>query len=334
MIAPQRLWSGLGALETTVAGLAWLGGALAAVAQGWIFPTAALLPPMGLLVVNLAAAMATRPGLRGSVPLLLFHAALLFFLLLLGVSRLTYFKGQAEVTEGIPFDGTVIGSESGPWHRNRLDRVEFAQQGFEIDYALGLRRGEIRNRVRWRDEFGEAREGGIDDDHPLVLEGYRFYPTANKGFAAVLTWTPRGGVPTEGSVHLSSYPSHAVPSIDWTLPGSDIPALTLLRMADPPADPERPFSFRLPEKHELVLTIGGETRALRPGEVWDRLEGRLEYQRLTTWMGYLIHYDPAKPWLIVAAFFAVGCLGWHFARRFARRDWTEDVTSPLPPGEG
>ena len=66
--------------------------------------------------------------------------------------------------------------------------------------------------------------GIIGDQTPLVLEGYRFYTTSNKGFAPVFVWQPAGGAAERGSVHLPPYPVlQFAQQVEWTPPGATEP---------------------------------------------------------------------------------------------------------------
>lgn len=287
----------------------------------------ALVAPLVLCAVNLLAAIATNGIFRRQLPLLVFHLCLLTLILLVAAGRLTYLKGHLELTDGTWFEGQLTTSEAGPWHFGALDRVSFGSDGFRIDYAPGIRRGPTRNAVRYVDERGRLAQAVIGDQVPLVLHGYRFYTSPNKGFAPTFAWQQAGGrEPVVGSVHLPAYPLHEYRQAQtWQLPGSGTEAWTLLEFDGNLLDPEKPDQFKLPGEHRLILRIGEGRWALQPGQAVDLPDGRLTYLGIRAWMGYTVFYDWTIPWLLAAALAAVGALGWHFWRKFASRPWNDET---------
>jgi cytochrome c biogenesis protein len=332
--SPLRRWVGaralhlLASLRLTLVALLLL---VAAVVYTVVMPgriTWVLALPLGMLAFNLGAAVATHPAFRRHTALLAFHLALIALVLLVGAGRLTYLKGQLELSQGEWFDGELTQAEAGPWHPWRLHQVRFVNDGFRIDYAPGVRRGPTANAVRWIDAQGRQGGGSIGDHHPLVLAGYRFYTTFNKGFAPVFVWhDARGGVPVRGTIHLPAWPLHEYrQALDWTPPGSDLRVWTMLQIDEPLLDAQRAFQFRVPERHRLVVRVGEERRELAPGERWTLPQGTLVYERLTTWMGYAVFYDWTMPWLLAAAGVAVASLALHFWKKYAARSWMEAGT--------
>lgn len=273
----------------------------------------AIAAPLVLLAINLAAAVACHPAFRRQGALLVFHLALGALAFLAAAGQLMSLKGRVELTSGEVFAGELLDAEVGPLHPGRLDRVWLVSEGFEIDYAAELRRGETRNRVRWRDETGAMRVSVIGDQTPLVVHGYRFYTSPNKGFAALFTW--QGAL---GSVHLPSFPAwHNVQSAEWTPPGETRPLALSLHLDEALVAPEGAWRWRVPERYRLEV----EGRELRPGTTIDLASGRLRFEGLGTWMGYQVFADWTLPWMLAAAVLAAASLAWHFWRRFFLRPW-------------
>jgi cytochrome c biogenesis protein len=282
--------------------------------------------PMALLAANLGGAVARNPVFRRQAALLVFHLALLALALLAAAGQLTKLTGRVELTEGEAFAGELLELERGPLHPWRLDRVQFVNEGFEIDYAPDLRRGATRNRVRWRDERGAQRAATIGDQTPLVVHGYRFSTSPNKGFAPVFVWRPAHGAPQRGSVHLPSYPAwRDVQAAEWTPRGLGGRLTLTLHLEEPLATESAPWRFALPVRHSLELEIDGARRRLVPGESLDLGAGTLRYERLATWMGYRVFWDWTLPWLAAAGLVAAASLAWHIARRVLARPWRESA---------
>lgn len=328
--APRWL-ARLGSQRLCLAGMAWLA---AAVVAGYLHApamTPSLVGACALLALNLLAALAVNPLLRRSLPLLVFHLALLALAVLAGAGRLTALEGRVELTRGVPFEGRLIEADAGALHPHRLDRLAFQHEGFEIDYAPGLRRGPTRNRVSWRDAQGRLQYAVIGDHHPLVLEGYRFYTTPNKGFAPLLAWQPEHGQANAGAVHLPSFPMHALRQWrEWNLPDGRA-VWVMLQFDDDLIDPAAQAVFRLPDPHRLVVRVGEQRAGLVPGERMALPGGMLVYLELRTWMGYKVFYDLTLPWLLAASLLAALALCAHYASKFMPR---RARAESLPPAAG
>ena len=316
----RRVVRGVGSPRLTLALIALVGLAVighARVEGGLAGPLAAA---FAMAAANLAAALLTNARLRADLALFVFHLSLLALLALAATGRLTALTGTLELAQGEVFDGHLLTREAGPLHPDRLARLRFVNDGFTIDYAEGWRRGRTTNDVRAFGQDGRAVHHAIGDITPLVLEGYRFYTTSNKGFAIVMRWVPRDGRPAErGTVHLPSYPlNEHRQAQSWRIPGTSREAWVMLDLDAPAIDPSRASTFQLPGAHRLVFVTGGERRELRPGDNFAVPEGVLVYEGLTAWMGYKVFYDPTLPWLLACAGVGVLALAAFFWRRFVR----------------
>jgi len=284
--------------------------------------TWSLAVPMALFALNLASAVIVNPAFRRQSALLLFHLALIAIVLLVAAGRLTYLRGDLELTEGAVFDGQLTDVEAGPWHGSRFHNVSFENLGFTIEYAPGIRRGKTRNRVRWIDEAGRPQSAIIGDMDALTLRGYSFYTTHHKGFAPVFTWWRNDGEALFGSVHLPPYPAFEKSQArEWTPPGTTRSIGIMLQFDEVILDPARPSEFRVPRQHALVVRVGDELRELRPGGRLELAEGTLVYEGLRAWMGYTVSYDWTMPWLLAACIAATLSLAWHFWRKFVAQPW-------------
>lgn len=318
----RRLTAHFGSLRTTLALLVLL--AAVVLARPAFAPLALVL---GLLAVNLVAALVVNPLLRRQLPLLVFHLALLALLLLVGLGRLTTLDGRFELTQGVPFDGRLMDQDAGPLYDAPLHRLAFVHHGFEIDYAPGRQRGATRNSVSWRGDDGATRSAVIGDHRPLVIDGHRIYTSPNKGFAPLLRWLPARGEPVLGAVHLPSFPVHELrQSREWALPdGREV--WVMLQFDETLIDPDKTATFRLPTDHRLVVRIGALRAELAPGERLAIDGGSLVYEGLRTWMGYRVSYDPTLPWLLAASLLASLALAAHYVLKFY---FVVRVAAPLP----
>lgn len=274
--------------------------------------TRLLVVPFGGLALNLLAAVAVHRRLRQQRGLLVFHLALAVLALVAALGRLMAFDGMVEVAEGTVFDPAAVVAKRAPLHSFALDKTEFVQGPFTINYQAGMRRRDTQSRVWLPDGQGGGREQVVGDDRPLVIGGYRLYTTPNKGFAPVLTWTGADGRSITGTVHLPSYPvNFDKQGNEWPLPDGSRTVVVWLEMPAQVFDENGEWSFRVPTEARLTLVDGEHRVSVAPGEEVTFAGGRVRYDRLAGWMGYQIFYDPTLPWLAAIALVAVLAMAWH-----------------------
>ncbi|HEY0721135.1 MAG TPA: cytochrome c biogenesis protein ResB [Gammaproteobacteria bacterium] len=282
--------------------------------------------PLFLLAANLLAASITSAQFRHQLPLLMFHLSLLLLVLLTAIGRLSALEGETEITVGEEFSARGSSVRSGPLHRSALDSVKFMLNEFTIQYEPdrdGLSRGATHCRVSWVNNRGETMQGTIGDHLPLILHGYRFYTTHNKGFAPVFLWQPKRGKAQQGSIHLPSYPANEhTQALSWSLPGTDHHLWTQLQFDEVILDLNKSSSFHPPKHHQLIVRVGESRSELVPGMAIELTDGRLIYTELRSWMGFKISSDWTLPWLIAAGIIAAVSLGWHYWRRFSAVPWS------------
>lgn len=310
----------LGSLKLAFAGMSLL--ALAVVSDRVVesTPTWWMVAPLGLLAVNLLAAIASNPRLRRQAGLLVFHVCLLIVLLLIGIGRLTFLDGRVELPTGGDFrPGDVEVRAVGPLHSERwLDRVRFRQGHFTVDYEAGLVRSRTRSQVLLPNGEVGWDAVTVGDTRPLVRAGYRFYTTSNKGYAVLLTWVEHGGVATHGAVHMPSFPISDWNQVNSWTPPQGAP-LRLELFLEAPAVSGEPWVMdsRAP-RHAGRLKVAlesGPERTVAVGDALDLPGGRLRFDGVGAWMGYRISFDPTLPWLLASALLGVGGLASHVWRR-------------------
>jgi len=330
-VAPRPFpWAGLAdrlaSPKWMVAFFVLTAAAALAVAHDVADATTVMPVPFAVFTVNLAAAIAARPALRTNVPLLLFHVALLVLVALFGLARLTYFEGATAVSSGTRFDGSLAKDERGPLHRDRLDELRFANEGFTENFPQRGRYLATYNRVRWWDADGGSHVAEIGDDRPLLIAGYRLYTSRHRGFSPAFLWRPNVGDEDLGTVQLTDTRlGDFAPVNEWQIPGGPkVWAMVDLRDGQDPAPGTRRANLgseRL--DHVLVLRVGDRRHELRPGDSITLPEGVLTYVRLDSWMSYRIIHDPTKPWLVATVLVAILSLLWFYARRFRGREFRE-----------
>jgi cytochrome c biogenesis protein len=291
-------------------------------AQIWPQASAGLIAaPLAVLALNLACALWVFPRLRRG-GLGLFHFSLLACLLLVAGGRLTHFDGHVYIADGQEFDPAAVEIDSrGPWHGDGIRRLAFLQGSFTVTYAPGVKRKHTNSQVALP---GEPQWRAVNDDTPLVLGGYRFYVTPNKGFAPLLTWSAAGAAPVTGAVMLPSYPVNDWQQVHhWTAPGG---AVWNLALRTRPLDEVNAWTLApATTASVLVAESAGQRHELRPGEEVRTATGVLRYESLAGWMGYRIFYDPTLFPLLGISLLGVAGLAWHLWLRMGR-------PAPVPQG--
>jgi hypothetical protein len=269
--------------------------------------------PFAVLFLNLAAALFVNERMHAKPGLMVFHIGLAVLALLAAWGRLSLFDGRVEVSEGQPFDpAIVVTREIGPLHFNRLAEVDFVQLDFSVDYAAGMKRRHTQSRVAVPGGRGGRTVVTVGDDVPLIVAGYRFYTSANRGFAPLIAFTGTGGETVAGLAHLPSYPLNADNQGEtWLIPGSNRQIALWLHLPNPVYIEDQAWSFTKPAGAKLVVIDGERRVELALGEEVDLPEGRLAYLELRSWMGYVMNSDPSLNWLAAAALVSAGGLVWH-----------------------
>lgn len=279
--------------------------------------------PLAILAVNLASAIFSNPRINRKPGLLVFHLGLLGIVILAGIGRLTHLDAHVEVVQGQPFSPEgLLDVKKGPLHAGALEDVNFVQGLFTVEYAPGMQRGITNSRVLIPDARGNLAPDVVGDDRPLVLEGYRFYTTFNKGFSVLLTWIPDRGAPVTGTVNMPSYPLFEYKQDNsWTPQGGS--EIKFWLQLDTGLDEEAAWVLDGRNyKGTLVVTNEDKRIELQPGESAEVTGGHLRYERLLQWMGYKVFYDPTIKWLFFVSMAAVFGLGWHY--------WSKMANKPLP----
>ena len=292
-----------------------------AVAYELATPTAMMALPFALLVANLGAAIVVQRRFRADLPLLLLHLALLALIALVLLARLVYMTGTVTLTSGTAFDGQLLTEKRGALHVGRLAELHFANDGFVEDQSARHRLHATYNRVRWQDEAGQWHPGQIGDDRPLLLKGYKIYTSEHRGFSPLLHWRAVGGAEEYGAVQLSDQLDGAVaPATKFSLPdGGEAWAMLDFKSTDASRPRTRVGLGSQQLDHTLVLRIGESRHVLRPGSYVDLAGGRLTYVQLDSWMGYVLSYDPTRPWIMATVMIGVASLVWFYWQRLFGR---------------
>jgi len=323
----MKIIRAIASLKLTLVGFVLLGIGAALSYDNLLDSTAwVIVIPLAVLAINLLAAIFTNSRINSQPGLLVFHLVLLGLVILVAIRRLTYLDGHVEIVESQPFEPSEITEEfKGPLHAGLLDNVHFIQGPYTVDYEPGVRRGLTFSQVFIPDAQGNLVKKVIGDDRPLVLEGFRLYTTFNKGFTVLLTWIPDQGVPVTGTVNMPSYPLFDYKQGNtWTPPNSQEIKFWLQLQTGMKLDE----AWRLDGRNAsgvLVVSQDKQRIELQPGDTIPMHGGKLRYDKLLTWMGYKIFYNPTIKWLFFVSLVSVFGMSWHYWQKMASRPWPEGV---------
>lgn len=322
------LFKKLASLKITLVGMVLLAvGAGLSYGNPQDTPMWVLVVPMALLAVNLSAAIATNPKINQQPGLLVFHVSLFLIVVLAAIGRLTHLDAHLELVVGTEFTpDSLLETKSGPLHMGDLDQVHFIQGPYTVDYAPGIKRGLTFSHVSVKTPTGKWEQRVIGDDRPLVLEGYRFYTTYNKGFAPILTWIPDNGKPVTGSVNMPSYPLFEYKQDNrWVPPGENREIKFWLQL-DTGMDENKSWTLDGRTSTGTLIVTSGEKRHEVPVGGSVRLDnGVLRFDALTTWMGYRLFYDPTIRWLFFVAVMGVLGLAHYFWKKINLQPWLDEI---------
>lgn len=291
-----------------------------------------LLVPFCLLTINLVAAILTHKAFQTNLPLLLFHLTLLATVILVALSRLTYLDGRISLNEGEAFTGQLDSQKSGIFHRYTLNADDFVNLAIELDFTPYVAVTAVRSRVLVQNDT-PAFEFVIGEHKPLVINNYRFYVTRNIGYSALFSWQAHSddnkSMPVAtGTINFPPFLTNQLNQTNtWKIPNTD---KTLWFMFQPSEDvlaQQQPMQLTPPKDHHLVVRAGEKRQQLYVDGQLTFPEGVLTYHGLRTWMGFKVHYDPFKAYLLMTSILTVLCLSWFFWQKFTKRSWL----ATLPP---
>lgn len=274
--------------------------------------------PVFLLLVNFIMALVVRRALINNLPLMVFHFSLFALVILAALGQMTYLKGTLELATMEAFSGQLENVNAGSWHDYGLADIRFINMGFSINYHKGIKRDNTVNKISLLNNKGVQQVLEIGDHVPLVIGHYRFYTSHNKGYAPVFEWTAANRKQSIiGSVHLPAYPINEYrQALEWKIPGTQQSIWTMLKIESNVLPKDREFQFQIPQKHTLIVRHNDQRYELTVGDELDLGVGILQYQGLTTWMGYKVDYDWTRYWLLVSCLTAIISLFLHYILKF------------------
>ena len=224
--------------------------------------------------------------------------------------------------------------KAGPLHSGNLDEVKFVQGPFTVAYSPGVRRGLTHSNVRILTAKGEWEDNVVGDDRPMVIEGYRFYTTFNKGFSSILTWIPDDGVPVTGTINMPSYPLFEYKQDNrWEPPGSNQEIKFWLQLKTGMDENNHWILDGRTSTGVLIVSTDEQRHEVQVGESVRLRNGMLRFEALTTWMGYRLFYDPTIQWMFFVSVMGVLGLGQYFWKKTNLQPWMDEKPDTIVSGK-
>lgn len=282
--------------------------------------------PLVVLSVNLVAAIIINPRIRQNSGLLIFHICLVLLSVLAALGQLTSMKARLELTEGQSFDAeqiTVV--KQGPLHTfEPLEELLLRQNNVQVEFSPEIRRGETRSRLLINTNDSVV----VGDNVAFKYQGYRFYTSSNKGFAALVTLSGNNEQMQQGAIHFPSFPMYDWKQKNkWTMPTGELIDFELMLVDAPDYSKEWLLeSSNIKATLKLVRSTG-EQHVLQPGENVFLNGQQLEFSAVRLWMGYNIFYNPYLSWFFAVSIVGVLGLSWHFYVKFFSMDTLKPIRS-------
>jgi cytochrome c biogenesis protein len=292
-----------------------------------------LVVPMIILAINLVAAIATNPRINQQPGLLVFHVCLLLILLLAALGRLTHIDAHLELVAGTEFNPEkLLDVNAGPFHYGDIEKVRFVQGPYTVQYASGLRRGLTHSHVKVEVHPGQWEDRVVGDDRPLLIQGYRFYTTFNKGFAPILTWIPKQGEAVTGAINMPSYPLFDYKQDNRWVPPNSSEEIKFWLQLNTGMDMDKSWVLDgRTATGTLIVTTPEKRHEVQVGGSVSMENGVLRYDALTIWMGYRLFYDPTIQWMFFVSILGVLGLSHYFWKKVNLLPWMNEVPDPLAP---
>jgi hypothetical protein len=244
----------------------------------------------------------------------MFHICLLALTLLTALGHLTSMKGRVEIVQGQVFDSEQVSIvQQGPWHAiEDLKNIHFEQRDFSVEYMQSLRRGKTTSRL-----LNEDSVVTVGDNAGFEQDGYRFYTSSNKGFAAMFAWHGEGGEVTRGAVHFPSFPLYDWKQENqWTTPVGQLLKMKFISRLQADVNNNWQLESRLAGGSLVIETADGLQQTLTSGQLIVLDSGQLEFIGVRMWMGYSIFYNPWLAWFFAVSVVGVLGLAWHLYLKF------------------
>ena len=130
--------------------------------------------------------------------------------------------------------------------------------------------------------------------------------------------------PSKGTIHFPPFLNFQFNQTNtWTIPDTDTELWLMLLPEEDLLAEQKPIQLTPMDNHYIVVRRDEERHQLRVNQQLKFPEGALTYLGLRTWMGYKVHYEPFKAYLLSTTILTVLFLGWFFYRKFTAKSWLD-----------
>jgi len=203
--------------------------------------------------------------------------------------------------------------QQGPLHTiENLKNIRFEQSDLRVEYTQSLRRGKTSSLL-----LNENGAITVGDNTGFKQDGYRFYTSSNKGFAAMLLWHGEDGEVIRGAVHFPSFPLYDWKQENqWMTPTGQLLKMKFISRQQVDVNNSWQLDSHLADGSLVIETADASKQVrqqtLTSGQRIKLDGGQLEFTGVRMWMGYSIFYNPWLAWFFATSIVGVFGLGWHY----------------------
>lgn len=269
----------------------------------------------------LAGIIAEKQGTLGLFGIPLFHIGIVMIVLAGTWSALEGYGAHFELSEGQVYEGQrgVLIADRGAYPSDQFEgRIRLNAINVEVVEKKYIK--DLQATFSVQEEGSELRTVVVETNKPLYIGSYRVYPDNTMGYTAVFKRILPSGKQKQLDIRFN------VPIPEWGQPyrlerimpielgGTSLFYKMLLVSGEPP-------QFKL-----SVTKVGSEVfkGTLKPGEVADLSDYKLEFLGVVPWLGFYLASD--RPMVLMFIVFVITLIGFflHLIIRFRRFEITAD----------
>jgi len=236
------------------------------------------------------------------------------------ISGLTYYHAYFELTENQTVADQFLQERGGPLYSNALKDFEMTLLSSDVTYH-----GDDGMIIQSDIQKVEIKRGPVPPTNeqlafnkPLLYGHYRIYLALSQGYSVIFSIENMQGSKGPGVVSLPPYPNEAEIQIsDFSIPGPIVDKLAVSIDPDQlPHDPDGQWSMDIPEDPQIEVSYTVDNQRQRSlislGDSIDIESGTLTFEGVRRWHGFLLDYDPMRPYLLVSVVATIIAISWHY----------------------
>lgn len=229
-----------------------------------------------------------RRGFLGLVGIPLFHIGLTLIVMAALWSTWEGYGAHFELSEGEAYAGQVeqLKTDRGWSHVVEFDAL-LRLDAIHLEVKDSKYLIDLQAMFSVHEQHGAVRHEVVETNRPLAISGYRLYPNNTMGYSAVFDRTLLSGERRRLYIHFQA------PLSSWGNPYR-LERNVLLELGESPLFSRMILSNDKTERLAMAVTKTGKEiakRELKPGDVVDLGEYKLQFQGTVPWLGFYLASD-------------------------------------------